>query len=453
MPWCYTDNNHVEFTQMLVEKGDEKEDGKIGGLRDPDRYVNNADTERNESVRVWWEFCKPEVEHACWIVPPHGHGSRMETNLAYTGFDPQIAPEGMADFDRLLLANFLAVLTSSCAFAVSVWLKIKTTSFASAYSLDLYKTYTTHLMIYFGVSVFTNLACAMSFMVYRCVFHNLVSEGPGGKWTKLLYLMAAVFSSLLTNGVMDRLLLARINMFNFQIERSEEQARKETRWKRLAMIAVSAALLLLVLCLLTMLLLPDAFLTLVSTAGLAGLVLLVGLLVLARLWVRDNLGRATATQIVMCLLLAVSGLLVSLTLNAMGGDGQAGSGLLLIVALYRGGGFAFAMLHLLISLSLVQVLLAIAKTEQHGQSRTLIVFTVIGVSSTVIVYLNWVLGFMNLYFLMPIDSVLNDLCLAVVSFSAPTSDVQDAKRAEVAELALTIGNSDRVHPDASELGA
>ena len=74
-------------------------------------------------------------------------------------------------------------------------------------------------------------------------------------------------------------------------------------------------------------------------------------------------------------------------------------------------------------------------------------------SSTVIVYLNWVLGFMNLYFLMPIDSVLNDLCLAVVSFSAPTSDVQDAKRAEVAELALTIGNSDRVHPDASELGA
>ena len=30
-----------------------------------------------------------------------------------------------------------------------------------------------------------------------------------------------------------------------------------------------------------------------------------------------------------------------------------------------------------------KVLLAIAKTEQHGQSRTLIVFTVIGVSSTV----------------------------------------------------------------------
>ena len=111
-------------------------------------------------------------------------------------------------------------------------------------------------MIYFGVSVFTNLAGAMSFMGYRCVFHNLVSEGPGGKWTKLLYLMAAVFSSLLTNGVMDRLLLARINMFNFQIERSEEQARKEARWKRLAMIAVSAALLLLVLCLLTMLLVP-----------------------------------------------------------------------------------------------------------------------------------------------------------------------------------------------------
>ena len=58
--------------------------------------------------------------------------------------------------------------------------------------------------------------------------------------------------------------------------------------------------------------------------------------------------------------------------------------------------------------------------------------------SQVIVYLNWVLGFMNLYFLMPLDSVLNDLCLAVVSFSAPTSDVQDAKRAEVADLALTI---------------
>ena len=191
--WCYTEN----------------------------RQKDNPDTLKNETQLVWWEFCKPKAEHACWSVPPHGHGSRQETNIAYQGFDPWIAMEGMADFDRVLLSNFLAVLTSSCAFAMSIWLKMATTSFADNYSLERYQAYTTYLLIYFGFSVFINLIAAASFMVYRCVYHNLVSYGPGGMWTKLAYVVSAIYSSLVTNGVMDRLLFKRVKMLH--IEQTEKE--------------------------------------------------------------------------------------------------------------------------------------------------------------------------------------------------------------------------------------
>ena len=33
---------------------------------------------------------------------------------------------------------------------------------------------------------------------------------------------------------------------------------------------------------------------------------------------------------------------------------------------------------------------------------------------------------------MPLDSIINDLCLAAVSFTAPAQDVANARRAEVA---------------------
>jgi hypothetical protein len=309
----------------------------------------------------------------------------METNLAYPGFDPYVAPEGMADFDRVLLSNFLAVLMSSCAFAVSIRLKMATTSFAENYALERYQQYTTYLLIYFGLSVVINLAGALSFMVYRCVYHNLVSYGPGGMYTKLVYITSAIFSSLITNGIMDRLLLTRVRMLH--IERNEKEA-----------------------------------------ASL------------------KCLDRATWVQIAMCLLLMGSGVFVLLTLIGRGGDGQSGSGLLMLVVLYRGAGFTFAMLHLFISVSIVRLLLRIAKSEQQGEARTLIAFTVLGVSSTVLVYLNWIVGFVNLYFLMPIDSVINDLCLAMVSFSAQTSDVQDARRVGVAEFALTVGQKEDSAP-------
>jgi hypothetical protein len=108
------------------------------------------------------------------------------------------------------------------------------------------------------------------------------------------------------------------------------------------------------------------------------------------------------------------------------------------------------MLHLFVSVRLVWLLVSIAESEQQGQARTLIAFTVVGVSSTVVVYLNWILGFVNLYFLMPLDSVVNDLCLALVSFSAQTADVQDARRAGVTEFALTVGVKEKVRPEDAE---
>jgi hypothetical protein len=290
----------------------------------------------------------------------------------------------MADFDRVLLANFFAVFMSSCAFAVSVKLKITTASSPSTVYLENYQSYTTHLLIYYGASVVINLTGALCFMVYRCVFHNLVSNGPGGMVAKIVYLIAVIFSGLITNGIMDRILLARVRML--YLEHDEKDAR---------------------------------------TLGCLDL--------------------ATKVQIVLCVLLMASGLFTITYLISSGGAGRTGITLIMLGVLYRGGGLVLAMLHLFISVRLVALLLAIAKTEQQGQAKTLIAFTLLAVSSTVIVYLNWILGFINLYFLMPIDSVVNDLCLALVSLSAQTSDVQDARRAVVAEFAQEMGQ--KVSPD------
>ena len=59
-----------------------------------------------------------------------------------------------------------------------------------------------------------------------------------------------------------------------------------------------------------------------------------------------------------------------------------------------------------------------------------------------VVYLDWMFGFVNLYFLMPMDSVVNDLCLTALSFSSPDEDVSDAKRVEVAATALAVGRAE-----------
>ena len=54
-------------------------------------------------------------------------------------FDPTVAKEGIADFDRILMVTFFAVLSSSIGVVVAVRLKIATASFADAYALERYK--------------------------------------------------------------------------------------------------------------------------------------------------------------------------------------------------------------------------------------------------------------------------------------------------------------------------
>jgi hypothetical protein len=117
-------------------------------------------------------------------------------------------------------------------------------------------------------------------------------------------------------------------------------------------------------------------------------------------------------------------------------------------ALSRLVGLILAAIHIYLSVRLVKVLLFVAKTEQHGNVRRLMQFMNMAVASTIVVYLQWmsllnVAGIgVNLYLLISLDSVVNDVCLAFLSFSAPDADLSDAKRVGTAEHALAIGRGD-----------
>jgi hypothetical protein len=297
------------------------------------------------------------------------------------GFDPFVALEGTVDHNRLVLTKLLAVLSSSAGLAIAVGLKLETDSFASAYALEGYKTYIRYLLTYFGSAVAINVVACVTFSTYRCVHHNLVSSGVSGASVKILYLLTVLFSGLLTNALLDRLLLMRARMFT---PVGEERALK---------------------------------------------------------W----LDRFTRTQMGLCAFAALLGCIVEVNVVTRGyASLEAGNlnPMLMVSALFRLCGLALAIIHALVSVMLMCLLRRIAKTEQHGSEPTVFVYSSVAVLSTVVVYLNWVLGFANLFLLMPIDSIVNDFCLAAISFSAPSKDVADARRVVVAEMALTVGREE-----------
>jgi hypothetical protein len=131
-------------------------------------------------------------------------------------------------------------------------------------------------------------------------------------------------------------------------------------------------------------------------------------------------------------------------------NGIYGSAILIIAVTYRGLALFLAVLHVIVTVRLVRLLLRVAKIDQHGNTRMLIGFTLVAALTTIVVYLDWVLGFVNVFFIMPLDSIINDLCLAAVSFTAPAQDVANARRAEVANFALSVGRGEAGAEDGGE---
>merc|ERR1719316_812669 len=62
-------------------------------------FVDRPETERDETLggrKIWWEFCQPITEHACYVRPPYASDTAQGIDGAYPGFDPVVAREGNA---------------------------------------------------------------------------------------------------------------------------------------------------------------------------------------------------------------------------------------------------------------------------------------------------------------------------------------------------------------------
>jgi hypothetical protein len=211
-------------------------------------------------------------------------------------------------------------------------------------------------------------------------------HGASGMLNKVVYIGATIFSAILTNAFMDRLLLMRARMLTPTVEEKEKP-------------------------------------------------------------VIRLLERVINGQIVVCSILTVLGCVMLVYAVSLRGD--YGVELITMVLTYKIGALVLAILHVTASVKLVLLLRRVAKSEQHTKPLALIVFTSIALSSTVVVYLDWLTGYVNVYFIMPVDSIINDLCLTALSYSAKDADLSDAKKVEVAETALT----ERVGRGASETDA
>jgi hypothetical protein len=364
------------------------------------RWKDDPTTANDESIegrRVWWEYCNPKVPHACYVLPPHGHGSMSGDNLGYPGLEVLLgsrislgsAWESNTDFDRILLANFAAVVSSSVGIAITSYVKYTLGDIAVAYELASYKEYVRSLQTYFGAAVVVNVFATSSFMINRCVYHNQAALGVGGIMNKFVYIGSTIFSALFTNALMDRLLFMRAKML------SPERFDNMGRVLKILGTVIKVQTITTVL---------------VSLVG--SILTLYAISLGKQLYL--HLEDAPASTASFMFLLAASGWLV-LVLFAM---------------------------HGIISVTLVWLLIRVAILEQHGDSRLLIICTTVALTTTAVVYLDWVYSFINLYFLMPVDSVVNDLCLTGMSFSNPSRDLSVAKRVEMADTALAVGRTE-----------
>ena len=79
-----------------------------------------------------------------------------------------------------------------------------------------------------------------------------------------------------------------------------------------------------------------------------------------------------------------------------------------------------------------------ADLAMRAQMRRVLIATVVAVASTLVCYINPLVGFAHPWYLFAIDSVINDLCLAILALTDSDADAQARRVARSGRVALPV---------------
>lgn len=110
-----------------------------------------------------------------------------------------------------------------------------------------------------------------------------------------------------------------------------------------------------------------------------------------------------------------------------------------IVNLGRAAAAAFGVIHVVSSVALVCIFVRpllwpdeLSQDKQNtktGIVKRVVALAVIAVSTTFLTYFNIGVGLVNSYIMLVLDSIINDICMVLVSFASPDDEKQISQEA------------------------
>lgn len=334
----------------------------------------------------------------CWAIRSWEFGAFREDQKTWyeglPGTDTRLAWEDDADFSLLYLLHVAAITASAVGLLWSTG-RLQT----QAWQSGALRSYTVSLVLYFFVNFVVNSVVQISFVRNRCNDHNILRFLPDqdiprttlylphegwsdastsmARFSKALYLSMLFAGSFLTNTILQRTLLKKVSLMG-----------GSQRCERSLIFAVVSNLILLVIS-----------------------------------------GLAVPVSLGMFVLLMEDGV------AAVGGT-DTGETLTLLFNLIAG---VFVLLHVLISIVLMVAFRDIAIEHDEHWAGTVKLLTCAGllIGSTFLCYGNMALMLTNAYMLLPLDSVINDICIILLSLSDTT---------EYFKMLLSSGLEERKKP-------
>jgi hypothetical protein len=330
------------------------------------------------AVAAMWGFLYESTPSgdSCWIVRPYTKGTyKKDKGLWYKGLagtDLDLAQEDSADFESLHILYVLAIFASALGLvlAVNMWWK-RTRKTRESYLMAL--------IAYFVANYLVNWLTHVMFVRNRCGDHNVqyihhqgyyaprptvgwieTSDG-GAKWTKAIYLVMVFNGSFLTQNLLELVLLQKAWI-------AERYGGGKQR----------------------------------------------------SILFRPSCARVVIYGMLICNLIAfpVSIILfrgmMDTGVEALGGE-DTGEIITIIFAVIA---VVYVIVHVYISVVLISLFLSpLRSVRDRWTLRKVAACTFIAILSTLFCYGNMALMLINAFKLLPVDSVINDLCLIMVSIS------------------------------------
>lgn len=345
---------------------------------------------------AFWGFHYGSVDgDNCWVVSPFYTRENIiiRNDHIYTGLPGSDKRIGTESDDTFVTQYVLYVLAVACSvlglvLACRLWVRMHN---YQGYTGVKYRLYTTGLCGYFCCALVVNFWTSIAFTEYRCRYHNIQTEDnlrvatSGGEWAKIWFCTGNFWGGFFRVLVMELVLLWKAAMIQNEI--------RSSRLYRIVRIVVLAQIALFLV-----------FLPL-------------------QVWMWKEL--------------------------MVGGfEGVFGKHVA-VLNLGRFGAALFSLVHVASSVGLVYLFVRPlmwpddldkeGQTLKFGVVCRVVFLAVVAITSTFVCYINMAGGFANSYIFLVVDSIVNDVCMVLVSFSAPSEDVQLSQEAVHGEAVKPMG--------------